>query len=159
MALIGAIFTTIGAVQQHQQENANLEAQAQQHEYNRRLEEREARTVEAETLENAKRQRAENDRFRSAQRAAMGKSGAALASGSPLALLGETAADQEQSVLDAQRTGYRQSQQHVESAKNHQYRANAARASKRSGSQLGLELAGTWTNALVEDVDRALKIL
>ena len=77
--------------QQAQQAADNARMQQQQMEYNKRMEEREAAALEAETAENVRRQRLESERLRSAQIALLGKSGAAMASGSPLAVLGATA--------------------------------------------------------------------
>ena len=56
-SIAGGILGVVGAVQEHNQAQANSEMQAQQMEYNQRLEEREASRIEQETAENARRQR------------------------------------------------------------------------------------------------------
>ena len=61
--------------------------------YNARLEQREAKAIADENNEAARRQRLENERLKSLQRASYGKSGAAMASGSPLAVLGKQRID------------------------------------------------------------------
>ena len=157
LGLIGTAITlgTIGTVQNHnaaQQQAQNAEDSARmqqaQMEYNRRMEEREAAALEAETAENVRRQREESARLRSAQLAMLGKSGAAMASGSPLAILGATAADEEMKAQDMHYAGARSGAAHRSKAIGYSYGAaiagqgiRAARASRPSGSQLALGIA------------------
>ena len=139
---------TVGAVQQHNQAVANAKAQEEQMNYNKRLEEREAARVESENAENAKRQRLLAAQMRSQQTALLGKSGAAMTSGSPLAILGQTAADQEMIVQDAHTRGAIEADKHREQAKMFGYQAGVARMSAPSNAMLGANIAGTWGQGL-----------
>ena len=132
-----------GAVMAHQQQKANAGAQAAQARYNQKLEEREAAAVEAETLVNAQRQKQASMRLQAAQRAALGKSGAAMDSGTPLALLGATAIDEQIKSQDLLRGGYRGAMQHREQAKMFGYQGRMARASQPSAASLALDLGGS----------------
>ena len=145
-ATTAAVTGTVGAVEQHKQAEANAKAQEAQLNYNKRLEEREAARIEAETAENARRQREAAEQLKAQQRALLGKSGAAITSGSPLAVLGETAADEEMKVQDIHASGYSQAMQHREQAKMFGYQAGVARASAPSKAALGANIAGTWGN-------------
>lgn len=144
--IAGGIFNIAGSVQQHEQAKANAKMQAQQMNYNKRLEEREAARVESETAENARRQRVQAEYLKSRQRAMLGKSGAAMSSGSPLAVLGQTAADQELGIQDTLVGGYQQAAQHREQAKMYDYQARVAKAQAPSGSSLALNIAGQAVN-------------
>lgn len=139
-----AVSTTVGAVQQHKQAEANAEAQEAQMNYNKRLEEREAARIEAENAENARRQRNVAEQMKAQQRALLGKSGAAMTSGSPLAILGQTAADQEMAVQDTHVRGAIEADKHREQAKMFGYQAGVARMSAPSKAMLGANIAGTW---------------
>ena len=141
-AIVGGVVGGVAATEQHNQARANAEMQAQQAEYNRRMEEREASRQERENLENVRRQREESEYLKAQQRALLGKSGAAMTSGSPLAVLGQTAMDEELKVQDMHYAGYQQAQNHREAAKMYQYQADVARAQKPSGSSLALSLVG-----------------
>ena len=143
---IGAVAGTVGAVEQHKQAEANAKAQEEQLNYNKRLEEREAVRIEAETAENARRQREASEQLKAQQRALLGKSGVAMTSGSPLAILGETAADEEMKVQDLHAGGAAEANKHREQAKMFGYQAGVARASAPSKAALGANIAGTWGN-------------
>ncbi len=130
------------SVQQHEQAKANAEAQEAQARYNQMIEQNEARRVEAENAENMRRQREAAEQLKAQQRALLGASGAAMTSGSPLAILGQTAMDQERQVQDTAYAGYRQAQSHSEQAKMYDYQARVARASRPSALSLGLNVAG-----------------
>lgn len=132
----------IGNVQQHNQAKANAAAQENQLNYNKRLEEREAARIETETAENVRRQREASEALKAQQRALLGKSGAAMTSGSPLAVLGETAADEELKVQDIGYRGYQSAQEHREQAKMYGYQARVAKAQAPSKTSLGLTIAG-----------------
>lgn len=154
-AILGGIGTVaggtvgaIGAIQQHQQAKINAKMQADQLQYNKRLEEREAAFLEAESAENARRQRLAAQNLRASQIALLGKSGAAMSSGSPLAVLGQTAADAEKSIQDYHYSSYRQSVQLREQAKMYGYQARVARAQAPSSSSLGLNLTGQAFNTI-----------
>lgn len=141
-AVVGGVVGGISAIEQHNQARANAEMQAQQAQYNKRLEEREASRIERENEENARRQREQSEYLKAQQRALLGKSGAAMDFGSPLAVLGATAQNEELKVADAQIAGYQEAQNHREQAKMYQYQAGVARAQKPSGSSLALSLIG-----------------
>lgn len=154
----------IGAVEQHNQarqaaQNAedNARMQQAQLEYNKRMEEREAATLEAETAENARRQRMQADQLQAQQRALLGKSGAAMTSGSPLAILGQTAADEEMMIQDMHYAGSRGAAAHLTKAADYGYGAAianqnvlAARASRPSGTALGATIAGEIGSGLFQ---------
>lgn len=159
--IVGAVTGTVGGVvagieqhnaQKRQAEIAeqNAKIQQQQAAYNERLEQREAAAVEAETRENARRQREASERLKASQRAAFGKSGALMTAGSPLAVLGETAADEELKVQDLQYQGYRQQQKHLIAATGYNAErtiaginaANAKKSAPSVGSFAG-SLAGS----------------
>lgn len=141
-AIAGGALGVAGSIQQHNQAKANAEMQAAQMNYNKRLEEQEAARIDAETAENTRRQRIQADELKSRQRALMGKSGVAMTSGSPLAILGETAADEELKIQDLRFSGYNQAQQHREQAKMYGYQAKVAKAQAPSTSSLLLNIAG-----------------
>ena len=63
-AIGGGTVGIIGSVAQHNQAKANADMQAQQMNYNKRLEEREAAVIEAETAENARRQRVQAEQLK-----------------------------------------------------------------------------------------------
>ena len=154
-AITGAVAATVGtavgiagAVEQNNQARANADMQAQQLEYNKRVEEREAARVESEAAENARRQREAAEELKARQRALLGKSGAAMQSGSPLAVLGQTAADEELKVQDIHYSGANQAAHHREQAKMYQYQAGVARASAPSSASLGLSVAGQMASGL-----------
>ena len=76
-----------------------------------------------------------------------------MTSGSPLAILGKTAADEELKVQDTAYGGYNQAMQHREQGKMYGYQgqmygyqAAAARASAPSGASLALNIAGQVVN-------------
>ena len=156
-AALGTVGIIAGAEEQKQQARIaedNAKIQQAQMDYNRKVEEREAAAVEAETAENARRQRLEAEKLKAAQRAMLGKSGAALASGSPLAILGETAAAEEMAVHDAHYGGYRQAAGHYAKATGYgvqsqiaAYNARAARNARPSGLGTALNITGTWLGA------------
>ena len=131
-----------GAVEQSKQAEANARAQEAQMNYNKRVEELEASRVEAEAAENARRQRMEAEKLKAQQRALLGASGAAMNSGSPLAVLGQTALDEELKVQDIHYSGARQAANHTEQAKMFGYQAAVARAQRPSAAGTALTIAG-----------------
>lgn len=145
---VAAASSIGGSVMQHKQGKANAEMQEDQMKYNQRLQQNEARRVERVNMENVRRQRMAAAEAKAQQRAAMGKSGAAMTSGSPLAVLGQTAADEELKIQDSHYGGYMQARQHEEQAKMFGYQAKVAKANKPSDLALGLNIAGTVGNAV-----------
>ena len=161
LAVAGAAIGIVGGVVSHEEQKnqarvaeENARIQQAQMEYNQRVEEREAAAIEAETAENARRQRMEAERLKAAQRAMLGKSGAAIASGSPLAILGETAAEEEKKVMDTHYSGYRTAAAHYSKAADYgvqsqvaRYNASVARRSAPTGLSLGLNIGNTLISA------------
>ena len=131
----GAVESHKAARQQAQAAEDNARMQIQQMEYNQRQEEREAKAVEAVTAENVRRQREESARLRSAQIAMLGKSGAALNSGSPLAILGATAANEELKIQDAHYSGARQAAAHYQKATDYGFGAAIARQNLKAAKK------------------------
>ena len=72
----------------------------------------------------------------------LGKSGAAMESGSPLAVLGQTAFDEELKIQDMAYKGYQDSLQLNEQAKMFRYQGAVARAQAPKSSDLHLQQAG-----------------
>lgn len=161
-AVVGGTLGIVGGVMQHNEakqqakiQEQNEVAQRRQMEYNKRLAEREAAQTEAATQENVRRQRLQAEELQARQRAMLGKSGAAMTSGSPLAVLGQTAADEELKIQDTAYQGYNKAMQSREQAKMygyqakiHDYNAAAARASSPSGWGLALNIAGQANNMI-----------
>lgn len=134
MALTAVTVGTVSAVENYQQQKAeaqnaeeNARLQMAQMEYNKRMEEREAAAVEAEGQENARRMREAAEEARAQRIAMLGKSGAAMTSGSPLAILGAAAADEEVQIRDAQYNASRQQAQHMAKAADYGYGASIAK--------------------------------
>ena len=152
----GTTLGIVGSVAQQRQAEANAQMQEDQMNYNKRLAEREAAIQEEENREAVRRQREQDAALRAQQRALLGKSGAAMTAGSPLALLGETARNQELAVQDMQRTGYQQSQQSREQAKMFGYQAKVARAQAPSKTMLGLQIGSTISSG-VKDLSKDFK--
>lgn len=136
-------MSAISASQQYDQAKANAKNQQALMDYNARQEQREARTEEAEAQEAARRQHFEDERFKSMQRAAYGKSGAAITAGSPLAVLGDTAADLELGIQDTHRSGARAYNQRMAQANSFLYQGQVARKSVSPG----MYLTGVFSSA------------
>lgn len=141
-AIAGGVIGMVADTRQHRQARANAKMQEEQNEYNARLAEREANILEKQNQENIRRKREESKYLQSAQRALLGKSGAAMESGSPLAVLGQTAADEELKIQDMAYSGYRQGAQLTEQAKMFRYQGAVARANAPKTSDLHLKLGG-----------------
>lgn len=146
-SIAGTTTSIIGGVQNYNQQKENAKAQQSMLEYNARLERREAEAEEAEANEAARRQRAENERLQAAQRAAYGKSGAAIASGSPLAVLGDTAANLELGVQDIHRNGANSYNRRMAQSNSLLYQSRVAGNSVSRG-QLWGSIGGGIANGL-----------
>ena len=153
--VIGAVESNKQAEQQAKTAEENARLQQQQMEYNKRMELREAAALEAENAVAAQRQREEAERLKAAQLAMLGKSGAAMASGSPLAVLGATAAAEEEKIQDIHYMGARAAQASYNKAADYGFgssiaghNALAAKASRPSGLALGATIAGHVGNGL-----------
>lgn len=156
IALTAVTIGTIGAIENHQQQEdaaklqeENAKLQVAQMEYNKRMEEREAAAIEAEGAENARRMREAAEEARAQRIAMLGKSGAAMTSGSPLAILGAAAADEEIQIQDKHYNTSRQAAQHYAKAADYGYGAAvgkqnilAAKASRPTGLSLATNLVG-----------------
>jgi hypothetical protein len=101
MAAIAAAGATAQGVAQHQQAKAAAKDQARVAEANARAAELEGRAAEETALANARREQVNKRRALAHSRALYGASGAALDSGSPLATLGQQAADLQLAADDA----------------------------------------------------------
>lgn len=142
--LAGTTLSTFGSIKQRNQEKANAEMRSELMWYNAKQEEREAKQIDAETRGNVIRSRESADRLRSTQRAMLGKSGAAITSGSPMALMGESAAMEERAIRDVHAGGYQEAQEHRKKAEMFRYESRLAKAMAPSGTSLGLDIAGQW---------------
>ena len=141
-AVTGATTGIVGAVEQHKQAQANADAQEAQALYNQRLQEREASRIEQANQENARRQREASEQLMARQRALLGASGVAMTAGSPLAILGQTAADEELKVQDIHAYGAAEANKSREAAKMYGFQAGVARMSAPTGTMLGASIAG-----------------
>ena len=146
-AVAGTAAGIVGGIQSYEQQKTNAEAQQNMMRYNARMEQREADAELAEANEAARRQREEDARLRAAQRAAYGKSGAAMTSGSPLAVLGDTAANQELGIQDIHRTGARAYSRRTAQAQNYLYQGRVAGNSVSRGQLIG-SLGGSIAGGL-----------
>ena len=140
--IAGGIIGLVGDVRNHRQARANAEAEQARNEYNARIAEREAARVEKQNEENVRRQREAYKYLHADQRALLGKSGAAMESGSPLAVLGQTAADEELKIQSLAYKGYNDATQLREQAKMSRYQAAVARANKPTSGDLALNIGG-----------------
>ena len=137
----------LSAVESNQQQQANAKAQQRLLNYNRRQELIEANNVEKETETADIRQREEQARLRASQRALYAKSGSAMTAGSPLAVLGETAATQQIESSDLRRQGATEYNRRISAANSYAYQAQVAKNSVPK-NQLGYSIGGTIINAL-----------
>ena len=101
-------------------------------EFNRRMALKEADTVESEGNENARRMRIQAEQARSQRIAALGKSGVAMSSGSPLAALAYAAGEEEKAIQDKRYATAREAQQYLNKAADYAYVVNAANLNIRS---------------------------
>lgn len=147
--VLGTIGVVGGIVSHDQQKKAaknaekNAELQLAQANYNRKVQEQETAALVAEGQENARRQREAAEYARSQRIAALGKSGVAMNSGSPLAILGAAAADEERNIMDA----HYLSSRHVAASRgqeaNYSWQADIARhnvAAAKNSAPDGLSL-------------------
>lgn len=140
-SVFGGVSSIVGGIMDYKQQNNQADAQEKAFEneqqnqrnmadYNAKLAEQQARETEAQTAEREARIRLEGERTLSMQRAMYGKSGAALTSGSPLAVLGETAMNNEISALDARRAGNAQAADLRQQGQMYDYQGNVATSQK-----------------------------
>ena len=154
-AVATVLGTTLGVVEtvsSYNQQKANARAQEAMMDYNAKLEQREADAELQENNEQAKRQRTEDERLRSMQRAAYGKSGAAMTTGSPLAVLGETAGLQEMAVQDLHRSGAAAYNRRQAQANSYLYQGRVAGASV-NGAMMGLGIGKTLIGGMKDSAD------
>ena len=155
MAILSAIMT---ADQQNKKAEAEAKAAEVQNNYNAMLEAREAAAIDTETRENARRQRTGSAAVASSQRAALGASGAALASGSPLALLAQSAADEEMKVHDIHYQGAREADSHRQRSTMYRYQAGVARASRPSSGDKLLNITTSAANGLMQGAQQGAQM-
>lgn len=125
---LGVTLGVVGGVQAYQaaQYNADAaeaqaEAQKQLMDYNAEMAKREAGYAVDEARYQESLQRKENDRLLSMQRSLYGKSGAMLSEGTPLAVLGDSAANGELMALEVRRQGEIERQKSLMLANNYTY--------------------------------------
>ena len=129
LAIAAATIGVISAISQGKIAKENAEQQQKLFEYNARQEEREANYELEENKEQVIRQREQQEALQARQRALLGKSGAAMTSGSPLAVLGETARKMEIDTSEYLRSGYSQYSQRTSNANLYRYQASMAKNS------------------------------
>ena len=129
LAIAAATIGVISAISQGEIAKANAKQQQKLFEYNARQEEREANYELEENKEQVIRQRYQQKALQARQRALLGKSGAAMTSGSPLAVLGETARKMEIDTSEYLRSGYSQYSQRTSNANLYRYQASMAKNS------------------------------
>ena len=129
LAIAAATIGVISAISQGEIAKANAKQQQKLFEYNARQEEREANYELEENKEQVVRQREQQEALQARQRALLGKSGAAMTSGSPLAVLGETARKMEIDTSEYLRSGYSQYSQRTSNANLYRYQASMAKNS------------------------------
>ena len=122
LAIIGTGVSAYGQYQAMSQEE-------DMQKYNASLRESEAKQKQLETRESVKRQRTENDRFKSSQRAAFAKAGI-TSTGTPLEVMSQTAADLELSVLDTAYAGESQRRSLMQQASVNRMGASATGRAK-----------------------------
>lgn len=162
-SVTGSVVAHESASEQSRIAEENAKLQQAQMEYNARMQEREAAALEAENAENARRMREAAEAARSQRLAMLGKSGAAMTSGSPLAILGAAAADEELAIRDAQYAGAREVSALRSKVTDYAYgaaiaksNAAAARAAKPSGLGLAASITGTVGNAITQGASLSL---
>ena len=129
LAIAAATIGVISAISQGEIAKANAKQQQKLFEYNARQEEREANYELEENKEQVIRQREQQEALQERQRTLLGKSGAAMTSGSPLAVLGETARKMEIDTSEYLRSGYSQYSQRTSNANLYRYQASMAKNS------------------------------
>ncbi len=139
-----SVFSAYAASKQAE---ANYNAQESAYNYQARIAEKQAQNIEEETQKADQRKHEEAEAFKAAQRAALGKSGAAITAGSPLAILAETAGKQEIESLDLRRQGASQAFDLRTQGALYKFQANVARSNAKStASNRGLTIIGSTLN-------------
>lgn len=116
----------------YRQEKANIKSQVAAYEYSARLSDRAAENTQNEMNAADERLRNNQKYERGAAITAYGKSGVALSGGSPLAVMAETAANQEIEVMELRREGAAKRQEYEQQAEIERYNARVAKAKLRS---------------------------
>lgn len=142
--IAGTTMSAVGSYRQYNQAKANAKMRSQLMEYNARVEDLEANRIDTETIGNVVRSREAANTMKSSQRAMLGKSGAAISSGSPMAIMGESASMEEQAIRDIHVSGYQEAQNHRNKAEMYRYESRLAKAMAPSSTSLGLNIAGQW---------------
>lgn len=127
-AALGMGLGIFGAIQQARQQKANAEMQAQAEDYNAKMEDNYAKKLDEQSKINSARNRQKINAAQGSAVASMGKSGIALASGSPLAVMAENQVRMETEAHDQQVNEYQEAMKHREQAKMHRYQAAVHRA-------------------------------
>lgn len=127
-AALGMGLGIFGAIQQARQQKANAEMQAQAEDYNAKMEDDYAEKLDKQSEINSLRNRQKINAAQGSAVASLGKSGIALSSGSPLAVMAENQVRMETEAHDQQVNEYQEAMKHREQAKMHRYQAAVHRA-------------------------------
>jgi len=109
MGFIAPILSVAGTAIQVYSKYQAASYEADMQKYNAQVAETQAQQKRMETRESIRRQRSEADRFKDTQRAAFAKAGI-TGTGTPLAVMSQTAADLELAALDTAYSGESQAQ-------------------------------------------------
>lgn len=129
------------AFNEYQQSKQNARTNEKIANRNAKVAEMEAKSAEETARINAARASETARKEQSTRRALYGASGIALDSGSPLAMLAETATDSRQKQSDIMRSGVLKSSSLLSEAETYRTQARLARKSRMSKTALGLNLA------------------
>lgn len=147
----------LSAVDADKQQKTNAKSQQRMLEYNQRQELIEAQNVEQETEAADQRLHDEQSRFRAAQRALYGKSGAAMTAGSPLAVLGETAATHQIESSDLRRQGAAEYNRRISAANSYGYQARVAGNSVNRNA-LGFNIGNSIINYANSSIGAGMQV-
>ena len=146
-ALVAATGATISAVDQYRQSKANAKSEQNVANYNAKVSQLEGQAAEQQAAENSRRQLVMARREQSQRIAQYGASGAALNSGSPLALLGQAAADASVTANDTLHQGSVFRSSKMSEAYGYQYQGRLAKGRAMSKSALTGSIIGAWGQA------------
>ena len=146
-AVAAATGATISAVDQYRQSKANAKSEQNVANYNARVSQLEGQAAEQQAAENSRRQLVMARREQSQRIAQYGASGAALNSGSPLALLGQAAADASVTANDTLHQGSVFRSSKMSEAYGYQYQGRLARGRAMGKSALTGSIIGSWGQA------------
>lgn len=123
-AALAPVLTVVGTAVSAYGTYQSMSQQSDMSKYNAQVAESQAEQVKRETTERIKRQRDENDRFKKKQRAAYAKAGI-TGTGTPLAVMSQTASDLELAALDTAYEGQSRSQALMQKAAINDYQSKS----------------------------------